>query len=122
GFDLKYDMWSRAPFPGLEVAVQPTGEVVQGIGLDKLGFQTSDQNPNFKDTLKPSVSVEYSFPDEGIAVRGGYSLRPPYAPLQVGSTNFLDSMTQIVGLGATFTFHDPIGIFSGPLSLDMGSQ
>jgi long-subunit fatty acid transport protein len=121
-FDVKYELWSQAPFPGVQLSVAPNGDVSTMLGLDKLGFSTNDPSARFTNIVVPSISVEYAFPDSGIRLRGGYAFRPTYVPNQVGTTNYLDSDAHILGLGATFQFNDPLEVFTQPLKLDIGSQ
>lgn len=121
--DLRYHRWSQAPHPAVSVKVGLDGEVPEGLGLDEvMAFETNDAPPGFQDILVSALAVEYTFPDESTQVRGGYAWRPSYVPDQVRRTNYLDASSHLLGVGATFRFHDPTGIFSQPLMLDLAAQ
>lgn len=122
--DAKFAMWSLAPYPAAQVQVKLQGQVPEALGLDKaLSFGTKDPSPGFKNTLTPSVAVEYTFPDKVTRLRGGYAFRPTYVPDQVLSrSNFLDNSAHVLGLGATFQFHDPSEVFTQPLKIDLAAQ
>lgn len=121
--DFRYHRWSQAPHPAVSVKVGLDGEVPEGLGLDEvMAFETNDAPPGFQDVLVSALAVEYTFPDEVTQVRGGYAWRPSYVPDQVHKTNYLDASSHLLGVGATFRFHDPTRIFSQPLMLDIAAQ
>lgn len=121
--DLRAHRWSQAPHPAVQVKVGIKGEVPEGLGLDEvLTFQTNDPDPGFVTIVVPSFAAEYTFPDKVTQVRGGYAFRPSYVPDQTGRSNFLDTNTHLLGLGATFQFQDPSGVFTQPLKFDLAAQ
>jgi long-subunit fatty acid transport protein len=117
-----YLLWSRAPRDQVFVSINPSGAVLTGLGLDSvLGFSANDAQPGFVNILIPRVGVEYS-PSSWITVRGGFSLRPPVTPDQVGTTNYLDNFTETIAGGFSFKFLDPLQIFTDPVTFDLGGQ
>lgn len=122
-FDLNYSLWSRAPYPALDVDVALGGEIVEGLGLDEVfTFGSNDPKHGFTDTLSPSFAAEFLFPDGVTRMRAGYAFRPTFVPNQVHDSNFLDNNAHVVGLGATFHLTDPTGVFSRPVKFDLGGQ
>ncbi|RMG10944.1 MAG: hypothetical protein D6729_18690 [Deltaproteobacteria bacterium] len=134
-FDLTWAQWSRAPSPELLVELDSGGPVLDGLGLGEALDLCSDRvvesqdgktvcrprPPGFVDVLMPKLGVEYRVNDT-VTLRGGTWLRPTPVPDQVGKTNFLDATTLHLSLGASFTFSDPLEIFSEPVTFDAATQ
>lgn len=122
--DAKLDLWSLSPYPAAAVNVSLVGQVPEALGLDKvLSFGTKDPATGFANTLTSAAAIEYTFRDRVTRLRGGYAFRPTYVPDQVKSiSNFLDSSAHVIGLGATFQFHDPVELFTAPIKVDLGAQ
>jgi hypothetical protein len=120
--DLRYAMWSLAPYPAAAVAGTLDGDLAKATGLDAaLAFKTPDVQTGFQDTLTPSVGVEHLSPG-GTTWRAGYSLRPTYVPDQVAAiSNLLDNTAHVVGLGASVALTDPLELFDS-LRLDLAGQ
>jgi long-subunit fatty acid transport protein len=119
---VDYLLWSRAPRDQAYVAVSPTGTVISGLGFDGvLSFAAADAKPGFVNILIPRVGFEWS-PSEWMTARGGFSIRPPVTPDQVGTTNYLDNFTETIAGGATMRFLDPLKVFTDPVSLDVGGS
>ena len=120
--DLKLDLWSRAPFPGAQLDVKVDGELAEQLFGNSFDFGTKDGPTKFANTWTPSFSGEYELPSQRTKLRAGYAFRPTYVPRQIGTTNFLDTDTHLLGLGASIQFNDPLEVFSQPLFLDLGTQ
>jgi long-subunit fatty acid transport protein len=116
-------MWSLSPNPQINVGVKLAGDVAEALGLDQaLALDSSaDASPGFVDILIPRAGVEFS-PSESFTLRGGYWLRPTPIKDQTRKTNYLDSTTHGVAVGASFTFQDPIELFPNPLTVDATGQ
>lgn len=131
-FDMNYSMWSLAPSPQVMVELNASGALISGFGLDRAlslcsdRIQTDSQgrtvcepvSPGFVDALSPRIGIEHSL-NENVTIRAGYWYRPTPVPNQVGRTNYLDSSTHNVSIGAGFTFKDPLDIFSRPVTFDI---
>lgn len=121
--DVKYQRWSVAPNPAMQVKVGITGEIPEGLGLDKaLAMQSVDGETGFRDIAVVGVAAEYTFKDDVTKIRGGYSFRPSYVPDQNQQTNFLDNNTHLLGAGLTFQFSDPTQVFTKPIKVDLAAQ
>ena len=134
-FDLTWSQWSRAPSPELLVELDSGGPVLDGLGLGDALDLCSDRAiesedgktlcrpspPGFVDVLSPKLGVELRV-SEVVTLRGGAWVRPTPVPDQVGRTNFLDATTFHAALGASFTFADPLEIFSQPITFDVATQ
>ncbi len=134
-FDLTWSQWSRAPSPELLVELDSGGPVLDGLGLSDALDLCSDRvvesqdgktlcvpnSPGFVDVVSPKFGVEYRV-SEVVTLRGGAWLRPTPVPDQVGKTNYLDATTFHASLGASFTFADPLEIFSQPVTFDAATQ
>jgi long-subunit fatty acid transport protein len=119
---VDYLLWSRAPRDQVDVAIDPSGAVLSGLGLDAvLGFGSNDASPGFSNILIPRVGVEYTASDWA-TLRGGFSARPAITPDQVGTTNYLDNFTETIAGGVTFKFKDLLQVFPDPVSLDLGGS
>jgi long-subunit fatty acid transport protein len=120
--DLRYALWSLAPFPSAAVAGSLDGDLAKATGLDAaLAFKTVDAATGFQDTLTPSVGVEHRSAG-GTMWRAGYSLRPTYVPDPVtAASNLLDNTAHVVGFGASVGMTDPLGLFDA-LRLDLAGQ
>jgi hypothetical protein len=86
-----------------------------------LSFGSVDGDPGLANILIPRVGVEWS-PSEWFTARGGFSLRPPVTPDQVGTTNYLDNFTETLAGGFTLRFRDPLQVFTDPVALDVGGS
>ena len=121
-FQVDYLLWSKAPRDQVNVAIEPSGAVLSGLGLDAvLGFGSNDAAPGFSNILIPRFGVEYTASD-WVTLRGGLSARPAITPDQVGTTNYLDNFTETIAGGVTFKFKDLLQVFPDPVSLDLGGS
>lgn len=118
--DANYQMWSRAPSPYVRINVDLSGETLEALGLDQaLDLDTGEEDPGFKDTVSPRLSVEYRV-TERFAARGGAWFRPTPVPLQTPEgTNILDSNTFGLAAGLGFSFDDPLEVFAEPIIVDL---
>ena len=116
-----YLLWNKAPRDQVYVAINPSGAVLSGLGLDSvLAFGATDAPPGFVNILIPRVGVEWAVND-WVTLRCGVSARPPITPDQVGTTNYLDNFTETFSAGLTFKFIDPLRVFTDPVSFDLGA-
>ena len=115
---LDYLLWNRAPRDQVQVAIRPSGPVLDGLGLsDILGFKSQDVSPGFANIFVPRLGLEFVATDE-LTLRVGGWFRPPITPDQVGTTNYLDNFTESFSGGATFKFSDPLKVFTDPVAFD----
>ena len=54
-------------------------------------------------------------------MRGGAYVRPAITPDQTGTTNYLDNFTENFSAGATFSFDDPLRVFTEPVHFDISA-
>jgi long-subunit fatty acid transport protein len=121
--DLKLDFWGWAPSPALDVQVRLSGEIPEGLGLDKaLSFGANNGPTGFIHVLTPSLAGEWRMPDKVSLLRFGYAYRPTFVPDQTEATNWLDNTAHVLGFGGSFQFMDPSGVFSRPLKLELAGQ
>ena len=117
-----YLLWNKAPRDQVYVAINPSGAVLSGLGLDSvLAFGANDAPPGFVNILIPRVGVEWAVND-WVTLRCGVSARPPITPDQVGTTNYLDNFTETFAAGASFRFRDALQVFTEPVTFDVGSS
>jgi hypothetical protein len=117
-----YLLWSRAPNDQVQVKVIPTGAVLSTLGVDTLlTVNSGDAKMGFANILIPHLALEWQSAD-WLTLRAGGFVRPAVTPDQNGTTNYLDNFTESVGAGATFQFHDPLEVFTEPVSFDVGAQ
>lgn len=76
---------------------------------------------NLQDTPAFRIGVDVPLP-YGFAVLAGYSYDPTPVPAQLGPTNILDNDRHRLGLGASFSFPDLLGLSSGPMTLGVAMQ
>jgi hypothetical protein len=120
-FQVDYMAWQRAPRDQVQVTINPSGPVLDGLGLSSiLGFGSQDVHPAFANILVPRLGIEVTASD-WLTVRVGGSVRPPVTPDQVGTTNYLDNFTETISGGATLKFKDPLQVFTDPVAFDVGA-
>lgn len=121
--EFTYSFWSLAPHPGLDLKVNFSGEVAEGLGLDEaMSFGSRDAPVGFSDTFAPSLSGEYRLGREGQVLRAGYTWRPTMVPDQENRTNYLDTTAHVFAAGANLPFHDPLELLERPLHLVLAAQ
>jgi len=123
--DLTWSRWSDAPGPAVNSRVDVSGELFEGTGLgDVLDAPAPGQarivDLGFEDTFTPRIAVEKNW--KLFVLRAGYSVRPSPAPLQTGSTNYIDGTAHHMALGLGFKWQDPFEAFASPIVADLGLQ
>ncbi len=114
-----YLLWQRASRDQVQVAITPSGPVLDGLGLsDILGFGSADPATGFANIIQPRLAAEW-YATDNVTLRGGVWVRPAITPDQTGTTNYLDNFTESVSLGFTYKFPDLLKIFPDPVSLDL---
>lgn len=119
--DVTYARWSDAPDPSVQSSLDVDGALVAGTGLaDAFDAPAAGQartvDLGYRDVWLPRVGVEQKIGP--VRVRAGYSVRPSPAPVQTGSTNYIDGTAHVFGLGAGVRFRDPWDLLAGPLEID----
>ena len=119
--DVTFARWSAAPDPSVRTSLDIDGVLVEGTGLaDAFDAPAEGQaravDLGYRDVWWPKVGIEKDIGPA--AVRAGYAVRPSPAPVQTGSTNYIDGTAHVLGLGAGLTFRDPWGFIAGPITLD----
>ena len=117
-----YLRWSKAPNDQVSVNVIPSGDVFKALGLDALlNVKSADAKMGFANIVIPRLGVEW-MPGDVLTLRGGVWVRPAVTPDQTGNTNYLDNFTESFSLGASFRFHDPLQVFTEPVTFDLAGQ
>lgn len=121
--ELGWQQWSAAPKDQVQVKLDLSGAVIDGLGLGKaLDMDTSaDPGMRFSNIFVPRVGVEWK-PNDWAAVRAGYFYRPSPVPDQTSRTNYLDNNTHGFSLGCGVGVHDPLEVFAGPVHFDAWLQ
>ncbi|MFN3202271.1 MAG: OmpP1/FadL family transporter [Bradymonadia bacterium] len=117
--DVSYAWWSGAPDPSPRLALDISGTLVDGLGLEER-LDGGSGNPidlSFKDVPQVRLGVEHT-PIDALAIRAGYSWRPTPAPIPSGAFNYIDTDAHIVSLGLGVVFQDPLEIRRNPIHLD----
>ncbi len=116
--DVLWARWSQAPDPTAHFDVTLDGnELNQG----SLEARSGRVDLGAVDTVSPRLGVEYQ-PTADWALRAGYQLSPTPLPAQTGRTNYIDSTAHQLGLGAGYSFADPLEIHDSPLTIDLSAQ
>ncbi len=121
GVDLTLALWSAAPDPSPHIVGDVGGDLVEGLGLGSaldLSLGSEPAALGFVDTVTPRAGFEWTATD-WLALRTGYGFRPTPAPPQTGTTAYLDNDAHLVGLGAGFTFMDPLRVHIHPITVDV---
>ena len=122
--DLTYALWSDAPDPSPRLSVEITGKLLSGFGLDHaldLSTRSAPIDLGFSDTVTIRGGVEWHAL-EWLTVRGGYFFRPTPAPLQTGSTAYLDNDAHVVSLGVGFSLRSPLQDKKAIVDFDLSAQ
>jgi len=107
--DFSYLQWSQIPNPTLTASVNTTSNLLPPL-LANTWPLTLQDTPAFR------LGVDVPLP-AGFAILAGYSYDPTPVPTQLGPTNILDNDRHQLGLGASVSFKDPLGLASGPVTL-----
>lgn len=123
--DVTYAMWSGAPDPSVTSRLDASGELFEGTGLgDAFDAPAPGQERAvtlaFRDIIIPRLGVEKDLGD--VSLRAGYAVKPSPAPLQTSGTNYVDSTTHQLSLGAGLRFRDPFDAFTNPLIIDAAAS
>ncbi len=108
--DLEYDLWSEAPPPVAQIAVQLPSSLAQ---LYSATINPQPAAASFFDTLTPRLGVEWR-PIAALAVRGGWFFRPTFVahppPLPTGAVDdlYLDSDANVFSAGVGYALPDPL--------------
>ncbi len=116
--DLVWARWSRAPDPTAQFDVTLDGAPV---GLDPIAARSDEVDLGAVDTLSPHLGLEWR-PTRAWAFRSGYAYLPTPLPAQTGRANHVDGDVHQFGLGAGFTFADPLAVHESPLTVDLVGQ
>lgn len=119
--DISYELWSAAPTPFVDLVIDLSGETLEALGLgDALDITAPHTEPGMANTFNVKVGFEQRVSDV-FAARAGLFFRPTMVPRQdAPGTNILDA-TRIGGsLGVGSQFHDPLEMFEGPITFDLG--
>ena len=119
--DLTLALWSGAPDPSVQTSLDIDGVLVEGTGLaDAFDAPAPGQartvDLGYRDVWLPRFGAEKGLGP--VQIRAGYAVRPSPAPVQTGSTNYIDGTAHVLGLGAGVRFRDPLDILAGPLVVD----
>ncbi len=112
--DVSYLQWSQAPELALTASVVTTSNLLPPLQSVPSGLKLQD-TPAFR------VGVDVPLP-YGFAVLAGYAYDPTPVPGQAGPTNILDNDRHRLGLGASYSFPDLLGLSSGPMTLGVAMQ
>lgn len=122
--DLVWQGWSAAPDPSPRTALQASGGLVEGTGLDNAldapaPGQARAVDLGFQDVFVVAVGAEQ--PLGPVSFRLGYAFRPTPAPRQTSGTNYVDSTAHVLAGGLGVRFRDPTGILEGPIVVDVSA-
>jgi long-subunit fatty acid transport protein len=118
--ETRYLLWSNAPDPAFNFAVDVSGELVDGLGFeDALDLLPGPSGlPGLRDTWTAHLGAEY-WANDHVVGRAGYQYRRTPVPDQVGLTNYVDSDTHTVSLGLGLTYPDPLNLDAEPVTLEV---
>lgn len=121
--DLAWLRWSVAPDPSPTVAIDLSGDLLDGLGLgERLDIGSgAPVNLAFEDVLEARLGAEYR-PHKQFAARAGYMWRPSPAPVPVGPFNQIDPDAHVLSAGLGVTFKDPLEVRENPVTLDFVYQ
>lgn len=119
--DVSYELWSAAPTPFVDLVIDLSGETLDALGLgEALDITAPHTPPGMSNTFNTKVGFEYRASDS-FAGRAGAFFRPTPVPKQdAPGTNILDGSRIGGSLGMAAQFHDPLELFEGPLSFELG--
>jgi long-chain fatty acid transport protein len=121
--DVSWLRWSKAPDPSPTVAIDLSGEILEGLGLgDRIDIQNgAPVDLGFRDIIEVRLGAEY-LPHAQIATRLGYIYRPTPAPVPTGAFNQIDPNAHVLSAGFGFTFRDPLEVRENPVTIDFVYQ
>lgn len=121
--DISWLRWSKAPDPSPTVAIDLSGEILEGLGLgDRIDIQNgAPVDLGFRDIIEARLGAEY-LPHPQIATRLGYIYRPSPAPVPTGAFNQIDPNAHVLSAGMGFTFRDPLEVRENPVTIDFVYQ
>ncbi|MEE2789647.1 MAG: outer membrane protein transport protein [Myxococcota bacterium] len=118
--DIVLTRWSTAPDPTLNVELNASGTLLEGLGLaerlDVAGSRPVDLN--FKDTWSIRLGVEHQLM-AWLALRTGYGYEPSPAPPASGAYNYLDPSHHRYALGLGFMVENPIALGQRRIHIDI---
>ena len=118
--DFSYLQWSQIPDPTLSAGVVTTSNLLPPLKSAPVQC-TAGSGLCLQDTPAFRVGVDVPLP-LGFAVLAGYSYDPTPVPSQTGPSNILDNDRHRLGLGASYSFADPLGLASGPVTLGVAME
>lgn len=121
--DLAWLRWSLAPDPAPTVAIDVSGDLLDGLGLgERIDIASgAPVDLGFEDTVEVRLGVEHR-PHRQIAARAGYVFRPSPAPVPVGPFNPIDPDAHLISAGLGVTFNDPLEVRENPVTVDLVYQ
>ena len=121
--DVAWMRWSKAPDPSPTVAIDLSGEILDGLGLgERIDIQSgAPVDLGFRDIIEVRLGGEW-LPHAQIATRLGYIFRPSPAPVPIGAFNQIDPDAHVLSAGVGFTFRDPLEVRENPVTIDLVYQ
>lgn len=121
--DGEWQHWSSAPSPYVNVVMDLSGPVLDGLGLGTaLDVNSPKQEAGFADTVSARLGVEYRVSKRFQARLGGFYRPTPVPKQNVAGTNLLDNTALGLSGGVGFNFDDPLEIFAHPIQIDVAAQ
>jgi hypothetical protein len=122
----QWKRWSAYPDPSLDAAIDLRGSDVEQLGLGgALDVPDPERQPrlppNFSDVLNAGVSAQWPVASNLLLV-GSWAYHPTPIPVQTERSNYVDADAHVTGAALCWTFADPFGAFSEPLTIGVSGK
>lgn len=121
--DVAWLRWSAAPDPSPTVAIDLSGDLLDGLGLgERLDIGSgAPVDLAFQDVIEVRIGAEFR-PHQQLAARLGYVWRPSPAPIPDGPFNPIDPDAHLLSAGLGVSFRDPLEVRENPVTVDLVYQ